>query len=247
MKPNSFLNKNVGEIVAADFSTAKVFKKFGIDFCCHGDTHVGTACQQLGLNAEEVEKAIHDLPKAQSHTHDFESWPLDLLIDYVLKIHHRGIRNHGPELLSLIEKVKAAHGQQHPELEELHELVAFSLEDLESHLQKEENVLFPYLMELFTAAENQTTLPPMHCGTIQNPIRMMRMEHVNEGDRYFHIKDITNNFAMPEDGCASYRLMLEELEKFVDNLFEHIHIENNIIFPRFVEMEPQFVRRGCSF
>ena len=243
MKPNVFRNKNVGEIVAADFSTAKVFKQYGIDFCCHGDTQVESACQKLGLNVEEVEKACHQLPPTHS-SQDFESWPLDLLIDYVLKIHHRGIRQKGPELLRLIETVREAHGKQHPELDELYQQVNYSLEDLESHLRKEENVLFPYLLELFEAGENQKTLHPMHCGTIQNPIRMMRLEHANEGERYFQITALTHHFEVPADGCSTYRLMMEELKDFIDRLYEHIHIENNIIFPRSIEMEPTIVRNA---
>ena len=242
MKANPFANKNIGEIVAADFSTAQVFKKYGIDFCCHGDTAIDSACQKLGINIEEVENALLHLPDAGTYNIPFESWPLDLLIDYVLKIHHRGIRTKGPELLSLIDKVKSAHGTRHPELSELYDSFRTSLEDLESHLQKEENVLFPYLLRLFEAAEQGNTLEPMHCGTIQNPIRMMRFEHANEGDRYSHIQEITNGYAVPEDACASYRLMMEELETFMNNLFEHIHIENNIIFPRCVAMEPKYVR-----
>ena len=242
MKSNPFANKNIGEIVAADFSTAQVFKQYGIDFCCHGDTKVVSACQKLGINIEEVEEALLHLPDSQNYNIPFESWPLDLLIDYVLKIHHRGIRAKGPGLLALIEKVRTVHGENHPELDELYASVKESLEDLESHLLKEENVLFPYLLDLFEASQQGTTVPPMHCGTIQNPIRMMRLEHANEGDRYFHIQELTHNYDVPEDGCASYRLMMHDLEDFMNNLFEHIHIENNIIFPKFVELEPQYVK-----
>ena len=127
-------------------------------------------------------------------------------------------------------------------LDELYELVSVSLEDLELHLQKEENVLFPYLLELFEASEKMTVLAPMHCGTIANPIRVMHMEHEAEGNRYFHIKDITRNFEIPEDGCNTYRLMMKELEAFVSALFEHIHIENNILFPKSMELENKWVR-----
>ena len=171
----------------------------------------------------------------------FASWPLDLLMDYILKIHHRGIRARGPELLALLEKVERVHGEAHPELHELKALVSESLEDLEMHLQKEENVLFPYLYELYAAKEQGQRMAPMHCGTIANPIRVMKMEHEGEGNRYLHIIQLTNHFSVPQDGCASYRLLMQELEAFVDALFEHIHLENNLLFPRFEEIEQEIV------
>ncbi len=162
-------------------------------------------------------------------------------MDYILKIHHRGIRARGPELLALLEKVERVHGEAHPELHELKALVSESLEDLEMHLQKEENVLFPYLYELYTAKEQGQRMAPMHCGTIANPIRVMKMEHEGEGNRYLHIIQLTNHFSVPQDGCASYRLLMQELEAFVDALFEHIHLENNLLFPRFEEIEQEIV------
>ena len=164
-----------------------------------------------------------------------------LLMDYILKIHHRGIRARGPELLALLEKVERVHGEAHPELHELKALVSESLEDLEMHLQKEENVLFPYLYELYAAKEQGQRMAPMHCGTIANPIRVMKMEHEGEGNRYLHIIQLTNHFSVPQDGCASYRLLMQELEAFVDALFEHIHLENNLLFPRFEDIEREIV------
>lgn len=235
-------NRYVGDIVAENFSIARVFKQYNIDFCCHGNVTLEDACAAANVELEEVDKALHENVSYTDGDIPSASWPLDLLIDYVLKIHHRGIRRNGPELLELIEKVKKQHGANHPELDELYELVSVSLENLELHLQKEENVLFPYLLELFEASEKKTVLAPMHCGTIANPIRVMHMEHEAEGNRYFHIKDITRNFEIPEDGCNTYRLMMTELEAFVSALFEHIHIENNILFPKSMELENRWVR-----
>lgn len=236
-------HKNVGDIVAERFATARVFKQYGIDFCCHGHVRLEEACANAGVSTEQVIEALQKEETAVTGGGiPFASWPLDLLIDYVLKIHHRGIRSRGPELLELIAKVKRAHGEAHPELNELYELVSVSLEDLEMHLQKEENVLFPYLYDLFEAAQHGNSIGTMHCGSIAHPIRVMNMEHENEGNRYLHIKELTHSFRVPEDACGSYRLMLVELETFVDALFEHIHIENNIIFPRFLKLEAQWVR-----
>lgn len=232
-------NLSVGKIVADNFATAAVFSKYGIDFCCHGDVLLSQACLDAGVNSDEIEQALQRIHL--DHQHGFSSWPLDLLIDYVLKVHHRGIRRNGPEILVLMNKVLAAHSEAHPELLELHNLFVESLKDLESHLQKEENVLFPYLLELFAASEDGRTLEQMHCGTVKNPIRVMRMEHEGEGDRYHRISELTNGFCAPADGCGSYRLLMERLKIFVNDLYEHIHLENNIIFPQAVVLEEKWV------
>lgn len=143
--------------------------------------------------------------------------------------------------MELLEKVERVHGEAHPELHELRALVSESLQDLEMHLQKEENVLFPYLYELYAAQQQGQRMEPMHCGTIANPVRVMKMEHEGEGNRYLHIIELTRHFSVPQDGCASYRLLMQELEAFVDALFEHIHLENNLLFPRFEEIERKIV------
>lgn len=241
MKTTDWKDTSVGEIVAEDFAAAKVFKKYGIDFCCHGEVTLETACASLKLAPEEVMQALKQQKENGEGRIPFSSWPLDLLMDYILKIHHRGIRKNGPELLTLLEKVERVHGEAHPELHELKLLVSKSLNDLEMHLQKEENVLFPYLYDLYSAQEQGQRMEPMHCGTIANPIRVMRMEHEGEGNRYLHIIQLTDHFSVPQDGCASYRLLMQELEAFVDALFEHIHLENNLLFPRFEEIERQIV------
>lgn len=234
-------NVSVGNIVAENFAAAKVFKKYGIDFCCHGDVALDKACADLELLPEEVIQALERQEADNKGSIPFASWPLDLLMDYILKIHHRGIRAQGPELLNLLEKVERVHGEAHPELHELKMLVSESLQDLEMHLQKEENVLFPYLYDLYAAFEQGQRMEPMHCGTIANPIRVMKMEHEGEGNRYLHIIELTDHFSVPQDGCASYRLMMQELEAFVDALFEHIHLENNLLFSRFEEIERNIV------
>lgn len=172
----------------------------------------------------------------------FESWPLDLLIDYILKIHHRGIREKGPQLLNLLETVMNSHTDSRPELKELHHLFVESLQDLEMHLQKEENILFPYLTELFKASEEKRNVTPMHCGSICNPIRVMTMEHDNETQRYQKIKQLTNDFYIPTDACENYRNLMENLKVFILALSEHIYLENEILFPGFINLENKFVR-----
>jgi regulator of cell morphogenesis and NO signaling len=172
----------------------------------------------------------------------FAKWPLDLLMEYVLKVHHKGIRTNGPKLLQIAAKVKDKHGNEHPELVEVYELVNQSLQDLETHLTKEDQVLYPYLFELYEASENNKKIEQIHCGTIENPISVMVSDHDGEEERYARIIKLTNNFEVPKGACPAYRLLMTELEKFANALFEHIHLENNIIFPRCIELEKQVVQ-----
>lgn len=237
MNTNAYALRSVGSIVNENFATTRIFKNFGIDFCCGGTASLADACRMAGVDIERVVEALENSTNQSAESIPFDSWPTDLLIDYVLKIHHRGIRAKGPQLLADIERVERAHGERHPELCKLVTLFADSLEDLENHLQKEEQVLFPYCYRLFEAQQQGQRCEPMHCGTVANPIRVMLREHSDEGTRYKYIRTLMNNFEVPEDACPTYRLMLQDLEAFMDGLFEHIHIENNILFPRFIALE----------
>lgn len=242
MNSCNYANMSVSSIVNENFSAARVFKYFGIDFCCGGGAMLADACRIAGADIEKVCEALVANRDVRGGAIPFASWPTDLLIDYVLKIHHRGIRTKGPRLLEDVKRVAEVHGTVHPELNQLVTLFAASLEDLESHLQKEEQVLFPYCLNLFEASMRKERVEKMHCGTVANPIRVMHSEHSDEGTRYKYIRNLMNGFAAPDDACASYKLMLEELEEFMDGLFEHIHIENNILFPRFLHLEKKVVK-----
>ena len=200
------------------------------------------ACRLAGVCAEDVVRDIESVVDGSCAAIPFDSWPTDLIIDYVLKIHHRNIRSKGPRLLADIEHLAAVHGASHPELEQLKSLFAQSLDDLENHLQKEEQVLFPYCYHLIESQQKGDKVEAMHCGTVANPIRVMHREHSDEGLRYKFIRNLMHDYAVPSDACPSYRLMLEDLEAFMDALFEHIHLENNMLFPRFVALEQSCVR-----
>lgn len=236
-------SQSVGSIVNDNFATARVFKTFGVDFCCGGVASLEEACRAAGADVDVVMQALLAANQSTPCAIPFDSWPTDLLIDYVLKVHHRGIRAKGPGLLNDIRTVARVHGDSHPELLQLEELFAASLRDLESHLQKEEQVLFPYCYALYEASMRKESHAPMHCGSVANPIRVMLHEHNDEGTRYKYIRLLMKDFVAPEDACATYRLMLQDLESFMDGLFEHIHIENNILFQRFQELEAVNVSR----
>ena len=231
------LNRSVASIVINNFAAARIFKYYGIDFCCGGTITLGDACRMAGADTYAVLAALEGITEDAPVSIPFDTWPTDLIVDYVLKRHHRNIRTKGPELLADIERLAHSHGERHPELIQLRDLFADSLESLESHLQKEEQILFPYCLQLFESSQRGLKHEKMHCGTVANPIRQMLREHNDEGTRYKFIRNIMNDFVAPDDACPTYRLMLNDLEQFMDGLFEHIHLENNILFPRFAKLE----------
>ena len=241
MNSSNFANRSVSSIVNENYAAARVFKQFGIDFCCGGGALLADACRAAGADIDKVCDALVACEVSAGGAIPFAAWPTDLLIDYVLKIHHRNIRSKGPQLLADIKRVAEVHGAAHPELNQLVTLFEASLEDLENHLQKEEQVLFPYCYQLFEASMRKEKMSKMHCGTVANPIRVMHSEHSDEGTRYRYIRNLMRGFVAPEDACVSYRMMLQDLEEFMDGLFEHIHLENNILFPRFVHLEKRVV------
>lgn len=233
----------VGQIVTDSFSNADVLGRFGIDFCCNGSDSLAVACGKSNVSEVEVLDALAAPRVVGDGTGvEFGAWPLDLLSDYILKFHHRNIRRDGPEIEMLLDKVCQAHGANHNELYEVREIFKLSLVDLYAHLEKEEQVLFPYIYQMVDAAQQGQVAPSLHCGTITAPISVMMAEHEVEGGRYHKIEALTNGYQTPRDGCHSYRLLIEKLKAFNTGLHQHIHLENNIVFPAAVELE----RNICS-
>lgn len=165
----------------------------------------------------------------------FNEWDLDLLIDYVLKYHHRNIRAFGVDLANRLTALSA----QHPELQTVAAHLRNSVSDLDIHCQKEEQILFPFILEMISAAESGRKTGPFHCGTIQSPIQAMMMDHSDEIERHAHMAELTNNYAVPEGADDACRTVMEDLRKFRDQLTEHTSVENEIIFPRAIELEAQ--------
>lgn len=238
---NMELNKEmtVGAIVAEDFNRARLFERLGIDYCCHGSDTLNDACAKKGLDPVDVLSRLENNNETDGGAPDFASWPLDLLVDYVLKKHHRSFHQHHEELLVLVEKVDRVHGDHHHELHEVRLAVASSFEELDNHFAKEEQILFPQFYEIFAAHEEGHEPAPFHCGSISYPIQQMMLEHETTGSIWQHIVELTENFTTPTDGCASYRLMNHELYEFFSKLKEHVALENNLIFPGFIKLEQQ--------
>jgi regulator of cell morphogenesis and NO signaling len=228
----------IGELVSKDFRKAEVFRKFGIDFCCGGKKTVAKACREKGLDVHEVEKALKasgELPLMPSQ--DFSAWDLDFLADYIVNAHHRYVARAIPQIFEYTQKVARVHGDRHPEaIAVAHEFTKV-MDELNRHMMKEEQVLFPYIRSLALAVRNGTPAERPPFGTIRNPIAMMESEHTEVGGVMEQIQKLTGNFTPPPDACTTFRLSYASLKEFNDDLHQHIHLENNILFPKAVELE----------
>jgi len=231
-------DETLGEIAAKDLRKAQVFKKYGLDFCCGGKKTVKEACAEKGLDVTKVEKELQQadaLPA--SRPLPYGDWSLDFLADYIVNTHHSYVRKNLPDIKAYANKVMKVHGSGHPELLRINQLVEEIYAELTAHLVKEEKVLFPYVKELVAATNGTQILQASHFGTVQNPINMMEMEHEIVGKNLAEIRELSSDYSLPEDACASYSLLYRMLDEFEEDLHLHIHLENNILFPQALDIE----------
>ncbi len=231
----------IGQVVAGDYRTAAVFQSHGIDFCCKGNRTINEVCEEKNIEAGNL---VYKLQKAalqtNDSTNDYQSWDIDLLADYIEKKHHRYVETKIPEIKAYLQKIVSVHGGRHPELKEIEQLFSASARELLAHMTKEELVLFPYIRQMVEAKERNTELNAPHFGTVNNPIQMMMQEHDNEGSRFRKIAALSNNYTPPEDACNTYRVAFSLVKEFEEDLHLHIHLENNILFPKAIELEKQY-------
>lgn len=230
-------NKTIGEIVAEDYRTAQIFKNHDIDFCCNGNRSIKEACEEKNMQPESVLDEIEKLQnKSSDGNTDYQSWPLDLLADYIQKKHHRYVDEQIPILNAYLEKLCRVHGNRHPELLEITELFKECGGQFTVHMKKEELILFPFIRKMVTAGAGQTTLQP-NFKSVENPIEMMKHDHTIEGERFRKIANLSNQYNPPADGCGTYQVTFALLKEFEEDMHLHIHLENNILFPKSILLE----------
>ncbi|SCY21541.1 regulator of cell morphogenesis and NO signaling [Flavobacterium anhuiense] len=235
-------NKTVGSFVAEDFRTAAVFSKYRIDFCCKGNRTIAEVCEKQNINADDLlQNVLQVVQSENSGSIDFNSWPLDLLADFIEKTHHRYVEEKTNVLLPFLDKLCKVHGENHPELFKINELFIGCAGELSQHMKKEELILFPFVKRMVKTKESDGVLSQPSFGTVSNPIAMMMHEHDNEGERFREIAELTNNYTPPADACTTYRVTFAMLKEFEADLHKHIHLENNILFPKAVTLEKDFV------
>jgi len=233
--------KTVRELAVEVPNATRVFEKLGIDYFCGGKKPLAEACNTAGLQVEEVLKALETARPSAVSEYDLPSGSLAELIDHIVRTHHKFTRDEIARLQALLEKVCSVHGERHPELLSIRQVFSGLAQELTLHLMKEENVLFPYIIRMEEAVVQKDPVLPPPFGTVQNPVRMMMQEHDSAGGALRQIRAASSNFAVPADACISYRTLYQALEGFEADLHQHIHLENNILFPRAVEMEESAV------
>ncbi len=231
----------IGDFVARDFRTAAVFSKYNIDFCCKGQRTIDEVCAKENINEAYLLKELNTVLASKNDSGiDFNSWPLDLLIDYIEKIHHRFVEEKTPVILHFLDKLCSVHGSNHPELFEINQHFKDSAQELAAHMKKEELILFPFIKEMMNATKSHGSIGKPHFGTVKNPIAAMMEEHDAEGERFRIISALSNNYSPPEDGCNTYQVTFAMLKEFEDDLHKHIHLESNILFPKAKALEKFF-------
>lgn len=232
--------KTVRDLAVEIPGATRLFEKVGIDYCCGGGKSIEEACAAAGVSTDEVVRTLEEIERSSAHTQVDGQWlkqPLAKLTSYIVSSHHVFTREEIRRLSQLLIKVCSVHGQNHPELIRIQSLFQDLCNELIPHMQKEEAVLFPYIEDMERAVNSGSTKPVPFFGTVANPVRMMMMEHETAGEVLQGIRRLSGGFVVPEGVCISYETLYKALEAFEQDLHQHIHLENNILFPRAVEME----------
>lgn len=228
----------IGEMVVKDYRKAQVFKKLGIDFCCGGKKTVEEVCRTKGLDVERVKAELDAVSgEAEQNGNNFDNWNLDFLADYIVNTHHDYVRTNVPFITELASKVASVHGKQHPELVKVADIFNRLGKDLRLHLVKEETVVFPFIKGLLLNEKTGKNSPAKAFDSIQTPTQMMELEHEQAGDDLAEIRNLTRDYTLPEDACTSYTVLFKKLQQFENDLFNHVHLENNILFPKAIALE----------
>jgi len=227
----NYKTKTIGEIVADDFRAAAIFKNAGIDFCCGGNQSMEQACTEKQIDISQLEKSLLELENTVADSsQNFNEWDLDFLCDYIVNTHHKKVTRLIPELSGYTKKIAEVHGNHHPELLEIAELFSKIAVELKQHLKKEEEVLFPAIKDVLKT--NSVSSKEI----IASEISRMKGEHEFAGGAMDKINILSLNYKVPPDGCNTYQVTYKLLKQFEDDLHIHIHIENNILYPKALEL-----------
>jgi regulator of cell morphogenesis and NO signaling len=232
------LDQTIREIVATDYRTAAVFQRHGLDFCCNGCRTIEQGCRDTGADGEALLRDLDVvLETPAAGVPRFASWDEAALVTYIVANHHAYVREAIPALLRHTHKAADVHGEHHPELVHIARLVERVAAEMTEHMEKEETVLFPFIVALADARRTNRPSPAPPFGSVRNPIRMMESDHRFVGDAMAEIRQLTDGYRPPDNACATYRVCFQELEAFESDLHAHVHLENNVLFPKATALE----------
>lgn len=232
----------IREIVANDYRKVEVFKRFGIDIYSKGEKKIEQACQEKKIDIKEVEKALKEVEnKFISPSIDFNKWEIDFLIDYIINTNHRFVAVIDPEIHEYLQKVAEVYAAKHFDIIDITRCFIKTSSELKQHLHQEEFVLFPYIKQMCQAKKNNSALSHPPFGSVAKLIQLMEREHNNMLYEMKEIEFTSNNFTVPEDADNTFHIAYAKLKLFWDELLTHIHLENNILFPKAIEMEKELL------
>jgi regulator of cell morphogenesis and NO signaling len=237
--------------IAAELPSAiQVFERLGIDYCCRGNRRLRDVCIGADLPVDQVLKSLRDAERSAGEETDVpKNWNTESLADLIAHIvtrHHGFAREQLERLSPLLVKVRAIHGDRHPELEHVQRLFEGLRKDLLDHLSQEETVLFPYVLQLEAGASGERVVPQPSFGALEAPLQKMIRQHDEAGGQLREIREVSNHYLVPRDGCLSYRELYEGLRALEEDLHQHIFLENYILFPRAVKLELISPSRGTD-
>ncbi|MGZ4877971.1 MAG: iron-sulfur cluster repair di-iron protein [Candidatus Angelobacter sp.] len=222
-------------------NATRTFEKLGIDYCCGGSKSLSDACVHANVSVENVLRALEQVgdfvPAPKTSLPDFTTGKLGDLIEHILATHHAYVKQELPRLHQLLNKVVSVHGKTHPELGNIQQTFEGMSSELTSHMMKEEHILFPHIVALENAVSSGRPKPRPVFGTVSNPVHMMELEHDSAGAALKEIRALSSNYTPPEEACFSYKTLYSALKEFESDLHQHVHLENNILFPRTIAME----------
>lgn len=229
--------ETIGQMVAKNINKAEVFKKYGIDFCCGGKKTVHQVCKEKGIDEAILTKELEAAQQASKSTHHFDLWEPDFLAGYIYNQHHRYYYDEEPVITELMEKVAGKHGDQFPALKKLSVLYNNLRCELTTHFMREEKVLFPFIKKIVQAkiTEDKDVLKTLP--SLTEPVHMMEADHEAAGDILEEMKTTSNGYEAPANACNSFRFLYHKLAELEEDLHQHIHLENNILFPKALAIE----------
>lgn len=230
--------ERLGEMVVRDMRKADVLKRNGLDFCCHGDMTLNEACAARGIDVVRVEQELREVEKDQGRSAlPYGEWEIDFLADFIVNTHHRFLRNNLQDIRTYAAKVEQVHGDSHPELHRVNDLVQALCDELTAHVEDEEKTLFPYIRQMVAARNAGRTRPASAMGPLNEKVDKLVLEHTEVGGMIDELHDVTGGYAPPADACASYTLLYRKLQELEDDTHIHIALENHLLFRKAAEME----------
>ena len=239
-------NQTVASIVNNDYRAADVFRKYEIEYCCGGKFPLSVACEMKGVNVEEVIRELNESVREvnTSNTLDFNGWPIDFLTDYIVHVHHHYLRKALPVVREHVNRFAEGHRKKFAYLDELQHTIQHLNRSFIPHLEQEEEIIFPYIRQISHAYNSRESYASLLVRTLRKPVEdIMAHEHDVTGKLIHKLRELTQHYTTPESACISHRVTFQKLREVDNDIVQHLHLENNILFPKAIAMEKELLQR----